>query len=134
MAYERCSKCGFMHYLTDPCRAKAAPAKKSFVERYTEVIKQAPRTKSTAARKDVHRNSSADGSADSRSNAEKPSNAVAHPQETARPQEGAGTQAPPVETTPRGRGRPKVHPDRKAYKAGKERERRARKKTGPAPS
>lgn len=28
----------------------------------------------------------------------------------------------------RGRGRPRIHPDRKAYKAEKERERRAKKK------
>lgn len=39
----------------------------------------------------------------------------------------AGTQAPPVDTKSKG-GRPRIHPDRKAYKAQKERERRARPK------
>lgn len=39
----------------------------------------------------------------------------------------AGTQAPPVDTKSKG-GRPRIHPDRKAYKAQKERERRAKKK------
>lgn len=39
----------------------------------------------------------------------------------------AGTQAPPVET--KKRGRPRIHPDRKAYKAANERERRAKLKS-----
>jgi hypothetical protein len=43
----------------------------------------------------------------------------------------AGTQVPPVDTQKRGPGRPKLHADRKAYKAEKERERRARLKAKP---
>jgi len=41
-----------------------------------------------------------------------------------------GTQAPPVDASPK-RGRPRIHPDRKAYNAMKQREYRARKKEGP---
>ncbi len=44
----------------------------------------------------------------------------------------AGTQVPPVDTKSKG-GRPRIHPDRKAYKAKMERERRARLKANEKP-
>lgn len=94
----KCEKCGFLHYRTDPCRV----AKKS-----------------TAARKDVLTNrpgraGSTPASSTTRGDMGK---------SEARPT--AGTQALPVDTTPK-LGRPRIHADRKAYKAQKERERRAR--------
>ena len=56
------------------------------------------------------------------------------------PKTAAGTQAPPVDTRRKAeaaaaqlapkRGRPKIHPDRKLYKAQMERKRRAAKKAG----
>ena len=120
MGLELCSKCGRMHYRTDPCAAR----------------------ESTATGKDRSRQSSllAAPSAlvEGRSRAAKDA-----PQSAA-----AGTQAPPVDTIPMSyvktedgimhfeavvtikRGRPRIHPDRKAYKAQKERERRARLKEG----
>lgn len=102
-----CTKCGRMHYGTDPC----------------------PATKSTAARKDVHRSSSADSSADSLGDEEEPNTADMHPLEIAST---AGTQAPPVDTPKR--GRPRTIENMKVYKADHERKRRAKLKAAqPAP-
>lgn len=93
--------CGTRHWSSQPC----------------------PATKSTAARKDGHVGKMAAGDG-----AHSPSEAPAPPETSghasAKP---AGTQAPPVDTKSKG-GRPRIHPDRKAYKAQKERERRAKKK------
>lgn len=134
----KCEKCGFLHYRTDPCRV----AKKS-----TAALKE---VQTGLASKDVRDNSTArvGGSLQGRH-----LNREDHiPQ--------AGTQALPVDTNPSGttrsrsstgqslgvagskpavsepegqpkpRGRPRIHPDRKAYKAEHERNRRARMKLG----
>lgn len=115
MGLELCSKCGRMHYRTDPCAAQ----------------------KSTAALKD---------SAQAPRAVEEgcPTRKTPEPERSSGWGQPSGNQAPPVDTIPMSyvktedgimhfeavvtikRGRPRIHPDRKAYKAQKERERRAR--------
>lgn len=85
------------------------------------VCAKRPAKKSTAARKDVQRG------------ATRPAPGTVEAGQ-------AGTQAPPVDTLRKAeaaaahlapkRGRPKIHPDRKLYKAQMERKRRAAKKAG----
>lgn len=79
MAYERCPKCGFMHYRTDPC-----PAKKLSID------------------------------------------ASLHPSFMTDDMAFDATPIINAEMQRRGRGRPKTITDMRAYKATKERERRAR--------
>ena len=127
MALEFCDKCKSMHYRTDACRtpklANSSTVEQPPVKRQVVGSNPASSAKSTAARKDVR--TAGEGalsqSATDRDNAP-----------------GKGNQAPSVDTLAKAEaaaahlapkhkgGRPKLHADRKVYKAEKERQRRAR--------
>ena len=97
MAFEKCKRCGFMHYSTDPCK------------------------ESTAALREVPRPSATHPSAGK----QRAGRSVSDKRIMTPPLGTAGTQALPVDT-PKPLGRPRIHPDRKAYKAQHERDRRAK--------
>lgn len=114
--------CGTRHWSHQPCPAEGAPSK------LVEPSEKGPATKSTAARKDVLTNRPG------RAGSTPASSTTAGDMGESEAKPVAGTQAPPVDTIvslPKRVGRPRIHPDRKAYKAQKERERRAKLKEAP---
>lgn len=129
----KCENCGFLHYRTDPCRV----AKKSVSGRETDADSPLSRLPPKSASDDKSGRSQTKSTATRVEHIEPRRSAnVSLPVDTN--PSGADTKAPVITSSagtdgdkdrqPKPRGRPRIHPDRKAYKAQHERDRRARKK------
>lgn len=109
MAFEKCPKCGFMHYATDPCRVRAELIDKHAPVSMSGVRDGIPWGLTTQW---VKLESLAPIEAKTIEGVPASLNIVQEIEYTTKPK----------------RGRPRIHPDRKAYKAEHERKRRAAKK------